>query len=249
MKQAFALCAIMGLLSSCSSSTPDVKEKRGEIYLNAGIESLQQGEFTDALISLKEASKLTPKSVVVWTNLGIAYAGKEDYVKAEDSWKKALAIDPNFGDAHTAYGATLMRLRRYGEAEKQLKAAASDLTYLNAAQAKYNLALLYSETNKPLLSEQMLKLAVKDNSGFCPAWFKLGQIQKDRGDYAEAVKSFKQAAGGACFRNPQAHYELGSLYLKAKEPALAKSKLLEVIQFFPQSDWARQAEVTLNMMR
>lgn len=243
------LCAIALTMVACASSSPSVKEKRGDIYMQAGMESLSQGQYTDALAALREAVKYLPKSPEAWTNLATAYAGKEDFPRAEEAWKKALALDSDFSDAHTGLGALYLRTKRFHEAEKHLKAATKDLTYGNAYQANYNLALVYLEQRKPLLAQQHLQLALQEHEDFCPALFQLGLLQRDRGEYEKAAATLKKGTGGNCFRNPQAHYELGNLYLKVKENALAKSKMLEVIQFFPQSNWAKKAELNLSMMR
>lgn len=247
-----ALCVISFWLAACASSgtTQTVKEKKGDIYFTAGIESIEAGQYTDALASLREAVKFIPKSAPAWTALGLAYLGKEDAGQAEESWKRAIAIDGSYTDARLNLGALYINQRRFKDAEKQLKEAAGDLTYSRSYQVKYNLGVLYAQQGKLLPAEQNFKLAVKENEFYCPAWFRLGMLQKDRGELGESEKAFKRAISGECFTaNPQAHYELGTVYLKAKEPALAKARLLELIQFFPDSDWARKAEITLNMMR
>ncbi|MGZ3712718.1 MAG: tetratricopeptide repeat protein, partial [Bdellovibrionota bacterium] len=137
----------------------------------------------------------------------------------------------------------------YSASEKQFKEALKDLSYGKIPQLRYNLGLLYAAQGKALLSQQYFRLAVQEDENFCPAWVKLAEIQVNQGKLEEAAGSYKKSVSGLCFNNPRAHYELGNLYLKAKEPALAKSKLLELIQFFPSSEWAKKAEITLNMIR
>ncbi|MGE3261203.1 MAG: tetratricopeptide repeat protein [Bacteriovoracia bacterium] len=249
MKQLFTLCAIALLLASCATGGSKLKEKQSDIYFSAGVESLQRGDYTDALRALKESVKLNPKSAEGWSNLGLAYAGKKEFARAESSWKKTLDVDSSFTDAHLNLGALYMEQKRYPLAEQELRAAMKDLTYGKSSQVKFNLGLLYSKQGKNLLAQQYFKLAVKEDDGFCPAWFQLAQIQKSQDNLDEAASSYKKSLTGPCFNNPRAHYELGEIYLKAKEPALAKSKLLEIIQFFPSTDWARKAEITLNTIR
>jgi Tfp pilus assembly protein PilF len=250
MKNAFLLSALaLAAFSSCASSSQNIREKKADILYQAGTESLMDGQFTDALASLQQSAKLEPDSARIWTNLGLAYAGKEEYKKAEDSWKKALKIDGEWTDARANLGALYLKTKRYKEAETQLKAALKDLVYPNAAQVHYNLALTYLETRRPLPAEQQLKLTVKSEEGYCPAWFRLGKIQKERGDFGEAEQSFTKSVAGTCFKNPEAHYEISSLYLKSKNVVKARAKLLEIIQIFPESVWAQKAEETLSMIR
>jgi Tfp pilus assembly protein PilF len=214
-----------------------------------GVNALQRKAYTEALRSLLQANKYDPKSAPVWTNLGVAYAGKAELAKAEESWRKALQVDPKFNDARLNLGMLYMSNRHFPEAERILKEASKDLAYGHADQVAMQLVNLYTLQNKPLLAEEQLKVAVRGNAGNCEAWTRLGLMQKERGDYAEAVQSMKGATTGTCYKNPQAHYELATIYLKTHDVPQAKEKLLEVIQLFPKSEWAVRSESTLNMIR
>lgn len=246
----FFVCAAV-LLASCASTNKglSVNERKADIYYAAGTEDLMAKRFTEALASLIQAVKLMPNVPAYWNNLGLAYGGKNELGRAEESWKKALSLDNKFTDAKVNLGALYMKQKRFRESEVLFRDALKDLVYPNMAQVHFNLALLYSEWKKRSLVEQHLQLAVKANENHCPAWYRLGQIQKDRGDFATAEKSLQKSVSGICFNNPEIHYEISALHLKARDTEKAKSKLIEIIQLFPQSEWARKAEVTLNMIR
>jgi Tfp pilus assembly protein PilF len=139
--------------------------------------------------------------------------------------------------------------RHYAEAEHYLKDASKDLSYANAGQVAMGLANIYTIQNKPVLAEEQLKKAVSENVGNCEAWTRLGLLQKERGDYEAAIQSMKGATTGVCYKNPQAHYELASIFLKTHDVPQAKAKLLELIQLFPHTEWAEKSESTLNMIR
>lgn len=251
MKSRIWLCVLLTVLASGCATTEkrDLNTRKGEVYLDAGTQSLIAGRYTDALSSLLNASKLLPENPSAWNNLGLAYYHKGDLERAEQSWKKAIAVDKTFTDARNNLGAFYLSQKRYAEAEAELKEAIKDLAYLKSHQVHYNLGLTYASQRKNLLAEQQFKLAVQANDNYCVAWYKLGQLQKQRGEFTEAAKSIKNSVSGPCFNNPEAHYEISNLYLKAREYSLAKNKLLEIIQLFPESDWARKAEVTLNLIR
>ena len=252
MKNALALAGLALLLAGgCASSKPQetLSEKKGDIYFTAGTEALESGNHTEALASLQEAVRFMPKSAPAWKNLGLAFAGKGEDARAEESLKKALVIDPKFTDARANLGALYIRMKKPKEAERQLKESLKDLIYPRIAQVHYNLATIYAGWRRPLLAEQQLKLALRADDKYCAAWFQLGMIQKERSEIEQAATSLGKAVEGTCFKNPRAHFEISSLYLKARETARAKSKLLDIINFFPESDWARKAEITLNMIR
>ncbi len=239
------------LATACSSqpSAPTANERRGDVLLQAGIDALERREYTSALRSLLDAVKYNPKSPMIWTDLGIAYAGKNEPGKAEECWRKAIQLDPAHNDARLNLGILYIGKKKYPEGEKMLKEAAKDISYQKLDQVAYQLAQLYLSQNKTLLAEQQLQIAVRENTTNCPAWLRLGMLQKERGDYAEAAQSLKGAVMGTCFKNPAAHYEIATLYLKAQHLHQAKTKLLEIIQLFPTSEWASRSEATLNMIR
>lgn len=251
MKNKFLLGALALLMTAgcATSNSQNIREKKGDIYLTAGTEALSSGNFTEALASLQEAVRLIPDSAAAWTNLGIAYSSKDQDAKAEECLKRAIQVDSKWTDARANLGALYLKMKRNKEAEKQLKEALNDLIYPHPAMLHYNLSLIYSEWRKPLLAEQQLKLALQADENHCAAWYRLGMIQKERNEIGHAISSITKSVAGTCFGNPQAHFEISSLYLKLREVAQAKSKLLDIIQLFPQSDWAKKAEVTLNLIR
>lgn len=251
MKTLLALCAAALTLTACASQPrgPSDNERRADALLMAGVDALERQEYTEALRSLQEALKYNPKSPLILTDLGVAYAGKNEPAKAEELWKKALQVTPSHQDARLNLGILYLNRKNYREAEKILKEASKEIAYQKLDQVFFQLAMLYFAVGKPLLAEQQLKIAVRENRGNCGAWMKLGLLQKERGDYVEAAQSLKGAVMGTCYKNPEAHYEIATLYLKAQDTQNAKTKLLEIIQLFPSSEWASRSEATLNMIR
>lgn len=249
IRSIFVFAATLAVLSSCSTGQPAVSgSKKAEIYNQAGIEALNLNQPTEALTYLQEAVKFDSKSAFTWSNLGLAFFGKGEEKKAEDCWKRALSLDSTLTDARANLGALYLKQKKWAEAEKNFKLALKDLTYSKVEQVHFNLGLLYLNQNRPLWAETQFRQAVKANPDYCGAWFRLGQLQKDKGDFSMAAQSFGQSVRGTCFRNPEAHFEISNALIKGKNSEKAKLKLLEIIQFFPESDWAKKAELTLSMM-
>ncbi|MGZ3653527.1 MAG: tetratricopeptide repeat protein, partial [Bdellovibrionota bacterium] len=210
MRKLFFFCALAALSAPGCSSTPtgsSPNERRADALLQAGVDSLERKSYSEALGSLLEANRFNPKSPEIWTDLGVAYAGKKDMARAEESWRKALQVDPKHTDARLNLGLLYMNSKHYPEAERILKEAAKDMTYHGLDQVAFQLAQIYFIQNKPLLAEQQLKIAVRENGSNCNAWLKLGMLQESRGDYKEASESMKGATMGVCYKNPRAHYE------------------------------------------
>jgi len=237
-------------LPACAGNKVSLEEKKGDVYHTAGLEALRAGRYAEALGAMQEAARFLPKDPAVQNNLGLAYANKGVFPQAEQSFKRAIALDPKFTDARLNLGALQIRLQRWKEAEATLREAAKDLAYVNQHQVFFNLALIYTEWKKNILAEQQLTAAVQNAPNFCEAWYRLAHLQKARGAIGEARESYTHSVGGTCFKEyPDAHYEIASLFLQQKDEKRGKAKLIEVIQLFPDTEWARKSELTLNMIR
>ncbi|MCO5142636.1 MAG: tetratricopeptide repeat protein [Oligoflexia bacterium] len=249
----YAYLFLFCLLVSCSTtgnvSKQSQNEKKGDIYLNAGTDALYAGNYTEALRSLIKATEYLKTSAAAWTNLGLAYAAKEQLDKAKDCWEKAIRFEPGYADAKFNLGSLALQQSRYIEAEKHFQDLSSNLMYEKQDQVHYQLALLYKKMGRRLQTEQQLRLATKTNSQNCKAWHDLGEVQEEKGDLRAALQSFQNSIKGLCFKNPKAHYEIGSLYVKFRDMPMARAKMLDIIQLFPESEWAKKAEITLNLIR
>lgn len=237
------------LLAACASPGPTKNERVAEIYYESGTEALFAQKYTEALGALLEAVKQKPNYPEAWNNLGLVYLKKNQMAKAETAFKKALAQKESYSEARNNIGLLYMNQRKSKEAEKEFKKVLEDLAYDKAFQTYFNLGLLYENTGRSLQAEQQYKLSIENDPSFCLSWFRLGKIQKLREDFAKAEESYKKATSGACFSNPEAQFDIASIYLKQNEVSKARAKLIEVIEFFPKSEWAKQAEYTLNMIR
>src|SRR5690242_7782223 len=145
MKLFFRLLAQAALLlaAGCSSqsSSLSANERRADVLLQAGVDALENSDYTSALRSLNQALKYNPKSPAIYNNLGIAYAGKGETGRAEEAWRKALQLAPDQNDARLNLGILYLNKKHYPEAERTLKEVSKDLSYSKLHVVAYNLAL------------------------------------------------------------------------------------------------------------
>lgn len=248
----FFAALLSASILGCSSGqrTPELSkdEQKGNIYLDAGTTALVNSDYTEALRNLLTAEKFLPDSPAVWNNLGLAYYGKNEINKAQNAWERALEIDPKFSDARNNLGAMHLQQNKLKEAEKEFKIVLKDLLYDKIPQTNYNLAIIYLRQGQNLLAEQHLRLAVKENEFYCNAWESLARLKQKEGNTLEALDSWKKSVTGVCYSNPAAHFEIASMYLNAKDAKSTKIKLLEIIEQFPSTQWARKAEAKLQLI-
>ena len=97
----------------------EIEKQAKELFYN-GLDLLKQGKYKEAIAVFREHLKLNPQNYVVWQNIGLAYIKLLDKEKAEESFKKALEIKPDYEVAKNNLAITERMT------EKQFKAAARD---------------------------------------------------------------------------------------------------------------------------
>jgi type IV pilus assembly protein PilF len=89
--------------------------RRARIRLELAANYFQQGQTNVALDELKQALAADPSFADAHNLRGLVYMRLNDSALAEDSFRKALALNPRDGDVLHNYGWLLCQQNRYGE--------------------------------------------------------------------------------------------------------------------------------------
>jgi len=125
-----------------------------------GLYLLTTNRFDEAIEMLTQAEKLDPISLIINTNLGLAYslAGQED--KAIDQLNKTLTLEPNFALAHFRLGEAYLQKGDYVAAilefQKASKLTEEDLRFISALGYAYGKAGQNKEAEKLLVELEKL---------------------------------------------------------------------------------------------
>lgn len=95
-------------------------DTRSQLF--AGSFSSQTGDIENALKYLEKALELSPTKQTILFELGSAYSGKKDMIKAEEMFKRAYELAPEFVDAEKYYLQVLILNGKTKEAKKILDA-------------------------------------------------------------------------------------------------------------------------------
>ena len=157
-----------------------------------------------------EAICNTERIAVTLNQIGVAYATRGDYSRAEPEFREALRLWPGGDLALFNLGASLVDQGRNREAEKALRA------YLEGnpknAEAQHALGLVLYETKMMDEAEFRFSEAIKLNPDHERAHHNLGVILAERRSLDAAELQFREAVK----LRPnwaQAHYSLGTLFL------------------------------------
>lgn len=249
LRCALTLCVVILLASGCASSPePSKEEKLGELYLASGTTDLLSQDFTSSLSKLQQAQKYLPKNPEVWNALGLAYFGKRDFKKSEESFRRALTLNPQHNFSRNNLGSLYLEQGKYAQAQREFELVAKDLAFVEQYKTLYNLGVLNAKQGQRLKAEHFYQRSLKENPNFCQAWLKLAELQLELGKREDAVNSLRTGTEGLCYSFTEAHYKLGLLLVRNQELDQARSKFEEIQQRFPNSPWAKLSEQKLRTL-
>jgi tetratricopeptide (TPR) repeat protein len=116
---------------------------------------------------------------------------KKDAQKAEEYYREALSLDPNFAEAHTGLGNVLRRLGRDKEALGHLQAG---------VRYKPDYAEAHNDLGKALVDRgdidgaaRQFEAAQRLKPGLAPAWYNLGAARLRQNRYEEGLDCLMEA--------------------------------------------------------
>ena len=182
----------------------------GLVLLYGGLTYQRNYVWKDRIGFLKDIAQKSPNKPRVHNNLGIAYAAEKQFAAAEEEYKKAIQLKPDFTHPRSNLANIYMEQGRLAEAIEQLQAAlAADPGY---AVAYYNLGNVYWLQQDWDLAKENYQKAVDLKPSFVLAIVALGKSFRRKGDLERAELYFYSALR----INPDdegAYANLGDLYL------------------------------------
>jgi tetratricopeptide (TPR) repeat protein len=79
----------------------------GGAHANLGLIMRNAGKHDESIAALERAVKASPRQPVFFNQLGVSYRHKGQFAKAREAYESALALDPNYADAHLNLGVLL----------------------------------------------------------------------------------------------------------------------------------------------
>ncbi len=123
--------------------------------------SLMTGKQKEVIEKINTQAEKEPTNKLYPFYLGIAYNASNDNVKAEEAYKKAIAIDPNYSDAYINIGGLIMNngIEIYNKANKLPANKTTEYTAtMKKAQAEFDRALPYLDKAAQLNPKSELAL-------------------------------------------------------------------------------------------
>jgi tetratricopeptide (TPR) repeat protein len=185
-----------------------------------------------------------PKTTLLYTIQGAAYAQQGDPIGAEAAFRKAVANDPQFSQGYNNLGNALREQGRLEEARKSyLKAVSLNPKF---AQALGNLAVVLKEMEKYPQAIRRFEQAIAADPNYADAYRNLGVLHQECDAHPDAITAFKSCLKIAP-NDIEAMSYLGGSYRASDDFKSAITTLQAVLKHDP-SRWKDRQSLGLSLI-
>ena len=195
------ICSSLALilaLAACASggSQPSKSDKAREvsqIKTQLAIEYMKVQDFRQATASIEEALSSDSKNENAWLIRAKIYQYLKVPDKAQESFQRALALNPNSSETNNNYGWFLCNYaNKPNEAIAYFDKALADPTYPSPYVANLNKGICSARMGQYGLSEAYLERSLALAPGFAPAQKEMARTKMLEGKLSDADQLFRQ---------------------------------------------------------
>jgi tetratricopeptide (TPR) repeat protein len=183
---------------------------------------------------LKTAIKKNNFLTDAHNNLGVIYLDQSKYDLAEDAFKKAVEIDPEFKTGYMNLGVVYDRKNMLEKALEMYKTVL--LKYPDYPLGLINLGIGYRRLNKLDDAMEQFQKAVKVKPDYANAWSEIGYIYLLKYQYQDAIKNYLTSLK----YDPKYRYSLANLgycYAQTGQYDQAVKYLKQANDYHPDYAW------------
>lgn len=167
------------------SDEPEAR-KRARIRLELAVGYFQQGQTTIALDELKQSIAADPNYADSYNLRGLIYMRLDDYRFAEESFKKALSLQPRNSDVMHNLGWLFCQGGRYAESAELFERALSNSQYGERAKTFRIQGLCQSRAGLQVQAEASLMKSYELDAGNPITAYNLADLLFKRQDFVRA---------------------------------------------------------------
>jgi Flp pilus assembly protein TadD len=159
-----------------------------------GVAASRAGDHDAAIAKFNAAAAVLPTCADCYYNIGVSYLQKKDEKQAEDAFKKALELKPDYADAATALATLYNNQKRFDEAAAMgAKAAASGGgAGAGSADAVYNQGIILWNQGKIAEAKVRFEEALKADPNHADSHYQMGMALLNEGKLPDAVGMFEK---------------------------------------------------------
>lgn len=183
-------CASPGGTTASGDLVTDSDEpesrKRARLRLELAAAYLDKGQTTDALDHIKQAVAADPSMPDAYSLRGLIYMRMNEMTLAEDSFKRALSINPKAASVQHNYAWLLCQQKRYPESIEMFASALANPTYGERAKTWMAQGLCQQRAGQRAEAEASLLRSYELDAGNPIVAYNLASILLQRGDLVRA---------------------------------------------------------------
>ncbi len=167
------------------SDEPDVR-RRARLRLELASGYFEQGQTNVALDELKQALVIDPGFADAYNLRGLVYMRLNDAPLAEDSFRRALALNPRDADVAHNYGWLLCQQSRFPESFKLFAQAVNSPTYDGRAKSLMAQGVCQVRAGQRAEAEDSLMRSYQVDADNPITGYNLASLLYDRGEFIRA---------------------------------------------------------------
>src|SRR5918993_593594 len=156
----------------------------------AGVAASRANSHDAAIAKFNEALVIAPSCFDCQFNIGVAHMAKKDEKAAEEAWKKAIEMKPDYSEALNALSTLYNNQKRFDEAAAMSAKAASG-GGAGGADATFNQGIILWNQGKIADAKVKFEETLKANPNHADAHFQFGMALLNEGKLPEAVAEFE----------------------------------------------------------
>ena len=167
------------------SDEPELR-KRARIRMELAVGYFEQGQTKVALDELKQVIASDPTFPDAYNLRGLIYMRLNDKRQAEDSFRRAVALNPRDADTQHNYGWFLCQEGRYPEAQRAFDVAIANPMYAGRAKTLMTQGVCQARAGRLEDAERSLSRSYELDAGNPVTGYNLARLLYQRGDYGRA---------------------------------------------------------------
>lgn len=160
--------------------------KRARIRMELAIGYFEQGQTNVALDELKQVINADPSFPDAYNLRGLIYMRLNDMRQAEDSFRRAIALNPRDANSHHNFGWLLCQQGRFPDAYREFESAMANPLYAGRAKTLMALGVCQARGGQRAEAEKSLARAYELDAGNPVTGYNLANLLFQRGDFQRA---------------------------------------------------------------
>ncbi|MEP6782356.1 MAG: tetratricopeptide repeat protein [Acidobacteriota bacterium] len=180
------------VLAPTTTGNNDAKAAELKKLFEEGVAASRASNPDLAIEKFNAAMAMAPQCFDCQFNIGVALMAKKDEKAAEEAWKKALEMKPDYADALNALSTLYNNQKRFDEAAAMgAKAEASGAGGGGSADSIFNQGIILWNQGKIAEAKVKFEETLKANPNHADAHYQYGMALLNEGKLQEAVAEFE----------------------------------------------------------